>query len=54
MLLVASTSSDSQQESETYPATSDEEENATVMLDDWDQWMNDLKCMHLTFDRIMI
>ena len=37
-----STSSDSQHESETYSATSDEEENATVMLDDWDQWMNDL------------
>ena len=37
-----STSSDSQQESETCHSTtaSDEEENGTVLLDDWDHWMN--------------
>ena len=36
-----STSSDSQQGSETHSATSDEDENETVLLDDWDHWMND-------------
>ena len=34
------TSSDSQQEFETYSATSGEEDE-TILLDDWDHWVND-------------